>query len=161
MNKISLIRIIILSSILFLGSSLNMAVASGFVFNKNLALGNVNSEVKELQKYLNTNGFIVAKSGPGSKNKETNNFGPATKNALVKFQKTNKIIPSNGYFGPATRNFVNKKFNKIELSPNTNNLIKTPEANFTISGAVTGITLPITIFINNNEDITINPGESS
>ncbi|MEI6835773.1 MAG: fibronectin type III domain-containing protein [Candidatus Falkowbacteria bacterium] len=74
-----------------------------FIFKKDLKLGMVNSDVKELQKYLNANGFTVAKSGTGAKGKEIATFGPATKNALIKFQKAKNITPASGLFGPLTR----------------------------------------------------------
>ncbi len=75
-----------------------------------------NSDVKELQKYLNTHGFIVAPSGAGSPGKETNYFGLLTYRAVIKFQEANAsdILTPNGlkkgtgYFGPSTRAFVNK-----------------------------------------------------
>jgi hypothetical protein len=76
------------------------------VFTKTLKLGMVHPEVKLLQEYLNNNGYTVSTSGPGSKGKETTKFGRSTYNALVKFQKANKIKPSSGYFGPLTRKFL-------------------------------------------------------
>jgi chitodextrinase len=79
-----------------------------FIFKKNLKLGDINNDVKELQKYLNAHGFIVAKIGAGSRGKETTKFGAATKAALIKFQKAKKIKPTNGLFGPLTRAAVNK-----------------------------------------------------
>jgi hypothetical protein len=82
--------------------------AKSFVFNKNLKLNNVSSDVKELQKYLNNHGYTVAKTGVSSKGKETTTFTSATKNALIKFQKANKITPASGIFGPITRKVINK-----------------------------------------------------
>lgn len=79
-----------------------------FVFKKDLKLGMINNDVKELQKYLNANGFVVAKSGYGAKGKETITFGTKTKFALIKFQKTKKIIPANGSFESSTRKFINR-----------------------------------------------------
>jgi murein DD-endopeptidase MepM/ murein hydrolase activator NlpD len=79
-----------------------------FIFKKNLSVGNTNSDVKELQKYLNSHGFVIAKTGAGSPGKETNYFGSATKAALIRFQKAKKISPSSGYFGPLTRSVANK-----------------------------------------------------
>lgn len=79
-----------------------------FVFKKNLELGKTDPDVKELQKLLNASGFTVAKSGAGSPGKETSYFGPATKAALIKYQKAKKISPSSGYFGPLTRAVANK-----------------------------------------------------
>jgi uncharacterized protein (TIGR02145 family) len=99
-----------------------LANSSYFIFNHNLSLGSINNDVKQLQIYLNNNGFIVAKTGPGSKGKETTKFGSATKASLIKFQKVNKIKPSVGYFGPITRDFINKKIKKQNtIINNTNN----------------------------------------
>jgi hypothetical protein len=78
-----------------------------FVFSKNLKSGNINLDVKELQKFLNSKGYIVSKSGAGAKGLETITFGPATKAALIKFQKANKINPASGLFGPLTRKLIN------------------------------------------------------
>lgn len=79
------------------------------IFNNNLKLNVSSSDVKELQKYLNANGYKVANSGVGSVGKETNFFGPATKAALIKFQKAKKINPAIGIFGPITRKVINGK----------------------------------------------------
>ncbi len=70
------------------------------------------NDVTILQKFLNTHGFPIAKSGPGSKGKETKTFGPATKAALMKFQKANKITPVNGILGPKTKAAIEKVMNK-------------------------------------------------
>lgn len=67
--------------------------------------GNVSS-TRELQIFLNTNGFPVALSGPGSLNNETDIFGNLTRQALAKFQAANNIAPAVGYFGPITREFI-------------------------------------------------------
>ena len=66
------------------------------------------NQVLELQKFLNNNGYPVSTSGIGSKGNETNYFGPATRNALIKYQIANNIKPAVGYFGPLTRAMVNK-----------------------------------------------------
>jgi hypothetical protein len=79
-----------------------------FVFKNNLKTGNISNDVKELQKYLNANGFVIAKTGAGSPGKETTKFGALTRQALIKFQKAKKISPAVGYFGPVTREAVNK-----------------------------------------------------
>jgi peptidoglycan hydrolase-like protein with peptidoglycan-binding domain len=68
------------------------------------------NDVKQLQSFLNEQGFTVVKTGPGSPGQETNIFGPATKAALIRFQNTyadDILAPSglrqgNGVFGPAT-----------------------------------------------------------
>jgi len=82
-------------------------IKKSFVFNKDLKLNQITNDVKELQKFLNNHGYVVATSGAGSKGKETTKFGPATKTALIKFQKANKITPASGLFGPLTRKTIN------------------------------------------------------
>lgn len=79
-----------------------------YKFNKNLKLGMKNSEVKELQKFLNNRGFLVDTQGFGSPGQETIYFGLLTQQALIKFQKS-ADLPAFGYFGPMTRNFILKK----------------------------------------------------
>ncbi len=78
-------------------------------FRKDLKFNMVDSDVKELQKFLNKSGYPVSRFGAGSKDRETNIFGLATKNALIKFQKAKKISPASGFFGPATRKVVNSQ----------------------------------------------------
>jgi peptidoglycan hydrolase-like protein with peptidoglycan-binding domain len=75
-------------------------------FTRNLKLGMKGLDVKLLQQFLNNNGFPVSKKGVGSKGRENTTFGPATKAALVRFQKANRIVPAVGYFGTVTRNKV-------------------------------------------------------
>jgi hypothetical protein len=77
-------------------------------FRYNLSYGTVTSDVKKLQEYLNSNGYVLAKSGPGSPGSETELFGELTLEALVRFQKDNNITPAVGFFGPITRGVVNK-----------------------------------------------------
>lgn len=86
------------------GSVTSTAVA---VFKSNLTVGSLGSEVKALQMFLNSHGYPVASSGPGSAGKETTKFGAATKAALIKFQKAKGITPAVGYFGEKTRKAVN------------------------------------------------------
>ncbi len=79
-------------------------------FTRDLYFNSYGTDVTMLQKYLNTHGFIVSPFGSGSLGHETNHFGPATKAALIAFQKANHIVPAVGYFGSTTRNAIaNKK----------------------------------------------------
>lgn len=85
-----------------------------FTFNRNLELRNQGSDVRELQKLLNSQGFVLAQDGPGSPGNETDMFGALTWKALVKFQNANaqKILRGAewkdpvGTFGTQTRGFV-------------------------------------------------------
>lgn len=76
------------------------------VFTRDLFLGMIGDDVHVLQKYLNSQGFIIATEGVGSIGNETNFFGNLTKQALIKFQMAHNIKPSVGYFGPITRAFI-------------------------------------------------------
>lgn len=63
------------------------SVFAGYVFNKNLRLGDTDIDVKELQMFLNTDEMTrVASEGPGSAGNETTYFGPATARAVALFQ---------------------------------------------------------------------------
>ena len=76
-----------------------------YKFTRSLTLGSIGSDVKALQVFLNTQGFILASTGAGSPGNETTYFGPATKAALMKFQKDHGITPT-GFFGPITRTAI-------------------------------------------------------
>jgi len=78
-----------------------------FQFNKNLSLKMIDPDVKELQKYLNTHGFVITPTGLGSPGYETEKFGLFTYYALIKFQLAKSIVPPVGFFGPITRGVVN------------------------------------------------------
>ncbi|HRY36253.1 MAG TPA: peptidoglycan-binding protein [Candidatus Magasanikbacteria bacterium] len=79
-----------------------------YQFKRDLKLGVRGEDVKELQKFLNANGFVIDSKGVGSPGKESTYFGSLTQKALIKFQKANKISPSIGYFGKITRGVANK-----------------------------------------------------
>ncbi|MFA5744607.1 MAG: peptidoglycan-binding domain-containing protein [Candidatus Paceibacterota bacterium] len=76
-------------------------------FARDLKLNTTGTDVQKLQQFLNTHGFILAESGPGSPGNETTKFGALTKAALIRFQKANNITPAVGYFGPLTRAAIN------------------------------------------------------
>jgi peptidoglycan hydrolase-like protein with peptidoglycan-binding domain len=77
-------------------------------------------DVKELQIFLNNNGFTLDKNGSGSPGKETTIFGLKTKLALAKFQEAYaaKILTPAGFkkgtgiLGPNSRKFINSFFKK-------------------------------------------------
>lgn len=78
-------------------------VSSVLAFTRDLAFGDDHPEVKLLQQYLNSHGFPIASSGPGSAGRETTLFGNLTRDALMKFQTAKGISPAVGFFGPVTR----------------------------------------------------------
>lgn len=72
-------------------------------FTRDLELGDTGEDVRSLQKFLNSKGFTIATTGPGSPGNETSIFGRATQQALIRYQQSMKITPAVGYFGPVTR----------------------------------------------------------
>ncbi|MFA5131838.1 MAG: peptidoglycan-binding protein [Candidatus Paceibacterota bacterium] len=84
--------------------------------SKNLVVGSRDQGVKALQKFLNTQGFVISKTGNGSLGNETEYFGTATQKALSKFQAENGIYPANGYFGPITKRFIENISQNIKIA---------------------------------------------
>ncbi|MCX6752743.1 MAG: peptidoglycan-binding domain-containing protein [Candidatus Nomurabacteria bacterium] len=77
---------------------------SDFLFRV-LIEGTVGDDVRYLQTYLNTHGYPVALTGPGSTGNEITRFGKLTKNAVIKFQKDNGL-PAFGIVGKMTRGIM-------------------------------------------------------
>jgi peptidoglycan hydrolase-like protein with peptidoglycan-binding domain len=72
------------------------------VLSKNHSIWDKGEDIRTLQKFFNTHGFIIAAQGPGSPENETSIFGSKTYQALINFQKANNL-PATGYLGPLTR----------------------------------------------------------
>lgn len=85
------------------------------MFVRNLRIGSSGDDVKQLQVFLNTNGFPISESGPGSINQETKMFGLKTWLAVQRYQLAHSVdilVPLNlttptGFFGLKTRTSVN------------------------------------------------------
>ncbi|MFA6257798.1 MAG: peptidoglycan-binding protein [Candidatus Paceibacterota bacterium] len=84
-----------------------ISLPQSYFFSRNLSLNKKGEDVRQLQKFLNTHGFVVIKTGVGSYGNESNFFGIMTKKALAKFQLSVNLPPT-GFFGPMTRGYVNK-----------------------------------------------------
>jgi hypothetical protein len=80
--------------------------APSYTFTRDLTLGSKGDDVKALQQFLNSKGYTVASTGPGSAGNETTYFGSLTKAALAKYQAAVGISPTAGYFGPKTRAYI-------------------------------------------------------
>lgn len=76
-----------------------VSAESNFIFNNNLNIGSkLSPDVKELQTFLNNNGYNCG-TLDGS-------FGPKTKQAVILFQTAKSLTPD-GSVGPKTRAFIN------------------------------------------------------
>ena len=79
--------------------------AATYNFPRNLKFGMKGDDVKFLQQFLNTQGFILAKYGAGAPGNETIYFGPRTRAALIRFQKNAELKPT-GQLDDITRAYV-------------------------------------------------------
>jgi peptidoglycan hydrolase-like protein with peptidoglycan-binding domain len=75
-------------------------VRNSYKFTKYLYIGSSGIEVRNLQQILKNLGYYTYSSITGY-------FGPATKAAVIKFQKSKDIVPSSGWVGPGTRAALN------------------------------------------------------
>lgn len=74
-------------------------------FGRDLQWHDTGEDVRQLQIFLNGNGYPLSQSGPGSPGEETNYFGAATFRALARFQAAHSL-PTTGYFGVLTRALI-------------------------------------------------------
>ncbi len=91
-------------------------IPDGFLFTQNISQGAKGPHVKYLQIILNKDtATTIAQSGSGSLGNETEFFGPATRNAVLRFQEKYKeevLKPANipaptGFVGSLTRGKLN------------------------------------------------------
>ena len=70
-----------------------------------LKVGDIGSEVRRLQIFLNGNGYTVSPRGPGSPGNEDTNFSASMERALKSFQLVNGVTVT-GMFDEETRNII-------------------------------------------------------
>ncbi len=95
--------------------------AQGINLSRNLFTGVSGTDVQELQRWLNANGFTVSVTGAGSLGQESTYFGSRTRAAVIKMQnhyKAEVLSPvglnyGTGYVGPSTREFLRNLDQKI------------------------------------------------
>ena len=81
----------------------NTGSGNTMALTRDIFLGSIGEDVRLLQKFLNSQGYVVSTIGAGSIGNETIYFGPATKSAVIKLQINSNISPSVGYVGTITR----------------------------------------------------------
>jgi peptidoglycan hydrolase-like protein with peptidoglycan-binding domain len=81
-------------------------VTPDFLPKLDLSVGSTGENVKILQTVLVQLGYI-------NKDSITSYFGSITKEAVIKFQKDNSIIPAVGYAGPITRVKLIEKISNV------------------------------------------------
>ena len=99
----------------FSSSTLTQSAKTGVSsFTRNLKRGDRGEDVRMLQSFLNTHGFLITPSGDGSSGKETTYFGSGTVSVLIRFQNAYKseiltpagLSAGTGFFGTFTRKMV-------------------------------------------------------
>lgn len=139
-----------------------------YTFNRNLALGSRGQDVKELQKFLNENGFIVSVEGDGSKGNETEYFGNRTRSALKTYQEFYReeiLRPLNLIYGTGelydkTRAFINEY---LKNNPVGETVTKDNDVDSTLGSIIKGIKRIGSNYINvlnsttTDPEITFNP----
>ncbi len=109
------------------------------IFTRDLTFGSVGTDVIALQRFLNSRGYIISTTGPGSPGNEINVFGSRTQAALARFQASVGITPASGYFGPITRTFVNALGTPVQtpITPSTPTAPTKPQTSTTPSSQTT------------------------
>lgn len=83
------------------------SASAAYTFTQNLTVGANSAEVREVQKFLNANGFTVSTTGAGSPGMESTFFGTKTRSAVSAFQTAKGITPTAGFWGALTRAAAN------------------------------------------------------
>lgn len=87
----------------FSAKTANAATCTAYTFGSGLyKYGSSSVYVKEIQQFLNANGFTVSATGTGSAGFESNYFGTKTKAAVMAFQSA-KALVADGYYGSLSR----------------------------------------------------------
>lgn len=97
--------------------SISSRIPNTYRFIRTLSIGSSSEDVRNLQTFLNDQGFTVSVTGPGSRGQETSFFGPATRAALMRFQSHYNaeilspwnLASATGFFGTYSK----KKANEI------------------------------------------------
>lgn len=116
------------------------SMSTGYSFASNLTVGSKGTDVMNLQKVLNMSADTQVASGAsaGAPGNETSTFGPATKAAVIKFQKKYGITPAVGYVGAITR----AKLNSMSTGSTTGGSTSgTGTGTGTVTPAGTGLTV--------------------
>lgn len=80
---------------LFFGFNTTTAQTPNCSFTRDLSVGSRGQDVNCLQRFLTSQGFFGGTT--------TNYFGPLTQSAVINWQRSHRITPAQGYFGPASR----------------------------------------------------------
>lgn len=92
-------------------SVLGVTTERGF-FTRDLYLYSRGRDVRSLPRDLNANGYVFSQTGDGLPRHESEYVGQKTREAVSRWQQTNKVYPSVGFFGAKSR----AKYNALVVS---------------------------------------------
>ncbi len=101
---------------------------NAYTFTRSLSVGSTGEDVRQLQKYLNSNVLTrISETGPGSPGSESDYFGEKTKQAVIKLQDMFAplvlypagLTAGSGYVGLNTIAFLNDIQGHESVTPST------------------------------------------
>ena len=138
-----------ISGLLAVSTSTSVNIVT--TFTRSLYQGLSGEDVRNLQIFLNTRGYAVSNTGPGSRGQESTFFGPATEAALKRFQCAESLtcsgtVTTTGYggFGPRTRTLINSRLSGATVQSAPSAIPSTPVT--TPSAPISGVSTPIPDF---------------
>lgn len=144
---------------------LSAEAAPAPLLKTNLSIGSQHVEVRLLQEYLNSHGFVLVETGPGSPGHETTKFGLFTKQALAKFQEAHAaeilapqgLAHGTGNLYAATRNYINAHVGDVPTVAGASTAVPSFEDGvYAVGGTIHGVTSPVTLK-NNAEILVVEP----
>ena len=120
--------------------------ASKLRFQKDFGFGEQGAHVEKLQRILLAESYLT------SRDQITGYFGRETKEALIKWQKANRVMPS-GYFGPISRALINKQGNFTKAKQQIAVQYKlNPTASTAVSSSMVGIVVVAVFYALRQQD---------
>lgn len=133
------------------GTATSTSPSQSFVFTGDLTVGSRGESVNQLQMFLVSKGFLVMPQGVAF-----GYFGNLTQSSLGRFQASQGISPTAGFFGPITRTKINSLL-ATETPPTTTpptsggTGITTPGIEGTMSVTSSNVGLRSTVYENDRE----------
>ena len=137
-SKTSIFISSVVISLVFGFACVQSAHAATCTFTRDLEFGVVGEDVKCLQEYLNSSGYEIAATGPGSPGKETGEYKTLTEQAVIKWQKANTISPASGLFGSKSRAMYLVRATNVSATPKPTPVVSNTTVQSVSTNSTTG-----------------------
>lgn len=147
-------------------SSVSASASINPAFSGTLSPGSTGTGVKDLQIFLNSEGYTVAQTGPGSSGDETTYFGALTSGALRRFQSAHSL-PSTGVLDATTEAVINSIAVSSAPSASTAGVVSAPAVSvplftYDLSLGMTGVEVKnLQVFLNSQGFTIATVGDGS